>query len=257
VKLSQAKAIAGITASISGRAGLEAAMKRIKSLIVEARKAGDDARAAKLSEAKEYFRRRLTGHNSCQTCGKPIGASATYCQLHSRPAVLPAHEAVAGRTWINSHGNLITDPPNSPKSPMSKPASPKGGSLARLGYYTPAVQKAVAKWAPIVGGELLDGYFRATAKSVVLGEQLALPFVPQSHWPAIWALGKALSAVYDRTSKAPAWLLRLPLGALKNGEAHSWNDLRGEIKRRGGRRFSRAEIVGAATRMRLLNKPTA
>jgi hypothetical protein len=246
VNINQAKSITGFTGSIAGRAGIKALDRHCKSALVDARKAGDDIRERQITEAWQVVKKRSRG-NFCDECGARINRNATHCQLHSsrRQKALP----LGNRTWFNSAESLITDPKPAKQPPLDI-SWPQGGVLAHLGYFTPQVQKIVARWIPEIGHEQTENYFHVLARAVIYGAALNLP--EKSRWEAIWELGQAISSVYNNTTEPPAWLMRLRRGTLKNGKAaQSWADIAKEIKSRGGPSFTPNSIKGHATRMRL------
>lgn len=259
MNINQAKAAAGIDRrTLATRANLGSMMAQVKAGIVAARRAGDDSRAARLSEAKQVFKERMgRNQNRCENCGNPIAPGATHCRLHARPRALPGAEPPNGQ-WVNSHGNLVTDPKNQTSVGRSKRVSdaPAGGALAYLGLFTAPIQKVMAKWRERISEGLAEQYFFAVAMAVV-SRQTALklpPCVPVEHWRAVWELGMAISEVCEDASKPTSWLLRLSsfLHARVNGSVPSWEQVRKEIKRQGGPVFSIASIKNAAKRMRIL-----
>lgn len=58
----------------------QAALVELKTLIVAARRRGDDNRAAELSAQKEVAKRRV--YARCITCGVAIKQGCTYCYMH-------------------------------------------------------------------------------------------------------------------------------------------------------------------------------
>lgn len=88
----QAKAIAGIPFStrIRGRKGREWAMRHCVKLIIEARRAGADTRAADLSAAKEVFKKLFQSFSHCRVCGVAVSRGCKQCQMHMRSNRLAA-----------------------------------------------------------------------------------------------------------------------------------------------------------------------
>lgn len=93
-------------------ADLQAACRR---KLIEARRSGNDALAAELSQVKQVLKRRR--HNACVDCGQPCGDSkrlAMRCNMHSRifqfyrkrlPDPFPKHS----QQWYNHElGRLLS-----------------------------------------------------------------------------------------------------------------------------------------------------
>ena len=82
MKINQAKAVAGIKYRVANRDEHAQAERDCVKLITAARRAGDDTRAAELSEAKALFQKRARTRNNCAVCGVTIARGATHCGIH-------------------------------------------------------------------------------------------------------------------------------------------------------------------------------
>lgn len=241
MNLNQAKKAAGIAPheTIAGREALEAAMCRCVAGIVEARRKGNDTRAAELSEAKEVFRRRIR-RNTCPVCGVVIGNGSTHCQVHQRAAA-KALPPTGPETKPEPKGN----------SNARTPVAPVGGALAHLGFYTAPVKAVVAKWQPTLGAAMVKRYFTPLAMAVVFrNNHVELPFVGHQHWQAVFELGAAIASVMNDTSKPQAWLLSLA-DCATNGRYKSWQEIRDDIAKQGGPTFTTEQLAQADKRMGL------
>jgi hypothetical protein len=233
VNINQAKALARIRASVLGRKSLEAAAAHCKAGIVAARKAGDDGRAAELSEARQVFKKRLQGNN-CQQCGKPIADGASNCRFHQRVKALPGPCQTPAK---GQRGKWRVD------------ASPDGGAIARWGYYSPSVRKVIQRWQRL-GDGLPERYFVAAWKMVTWNEWPVL-FIPEAHWPAVLEIGLAICKMRSDHKRPACWLLRLCNGVMVNGEWPSWPDVQAEIIRKGGPDFAISQLKQASRELRL------
>jgi hypothetical protein len=248
VNINQAKALAGLPsiARVTGRDGAERALKALKPLIVQARRLGDDSRAAKLSEAKEIFRKRLVGSNRCEVCGNPISASATRCRLCLRPKALPLTAAYRAIAPDNTNQDWPTANPNARLSVATNP-------LALSGYYTPPVQKVVSKWRGTIPEETLKGYFVAVwPVARHKGTFLNIKGVEPKDWPAVFELGLAVCAVYGNKTKLPFWLLTLPIHTGPNYRFPDYADISVMIRKRGGKDFTPGAIQKSLKSMKLV-----
>ena len=251
MNIKQAKALTGLprNAHVSGRDGAELALKALKARIVQARKIDDDLQAAKLSEAKEVFRKRLVRHNRCDVCGNPISAGATRCRSCLRPKALPLiasyrPAAPAGlkpieNDWrkgkANARVSVVTNP------------------LALSGYYTPQVQKVVSKWLGTIAEETLQGYFVAVwPVARHKGTFLNIKGVEPRDWPAVFELGLAACAVYGNKNKLPFWLLTMPIHTGPNYRFPSHADIAATIRKHGGKDFTPGAIQKALKSMKLV-----
>ena len=156
MNINQAKAVARIKDSTSGRAGMEAASERCKALIIQARKAGDDKRASELTEAWQVFKKRLRNAAYCDECGRVIDRDATRCTLHRvkttkelpfGPVPEPIKRESSRRQNSNARVSGITF----------------DSALAHCGFYTAPVQKVVRKWSRSLPAHALESYFRSLA----------------------------------------------------------------------------------------------
>lgn len=239
MNLNQAKAVAGISPSqtIAGRAGLQMAIRHCKESIIAARRRGDDKHAAELSEAKEVFRRRLK-RNTCAVCGVTIGMSAKFCRIHHRRKSLPfpgCNPVVAGpKGNVNARIDV----------------SPKGGLIARFGFYARPVQIVFKKWKMILEPEIVKSCLIGVAHDLRM-RQVSLVRIPRGHWQCALELAAALTSVLmDRTSPQ-GWLLNhIHVLQVADGETgfSGW----AEIAKQTGGRFSASRLSKAAERLQLL-----
>ena len=250
MNINKAKKVAGIRFSITSRANLARAASHCKSEIIAARRAGDDTRAAELSEAKEVFKRRTRARNTCAICGTTIARGATYCQIHYRPQNI-AIGAPAGMNPQPLQTERRKGNGNARVAPTIDPFAP-------LGYYSAPVQKIVAKWRDTIGDEMLQRYFSAVAMAVVLKNcKLELPtFVPWQHWQAVFEIGATIAKVCADKSKAEAWILGGECA--KDGSYESLQEIRAKIIKQGGKSFSVGALAAAFHRLKLsVSKETA
>ena len=244
MNLNQAKSVVGIPASesIAGRASIEMAIKQCVKAIIIARKAGDDQRAAHLSEAKEVFRKRLS-RNCCAVCGVTIGGMATHCQTHQRRKALPPPVTALGPIEKpKGNGNARLD------------VSPAGGLIARFGFYARPVQDVFAKWEKILGAEIVTDCLCSVAIDLH-DRKVSLNLVPRPRWQCKLELAAALTSVLHDRKSPQGWLLNnihvLQVADAENGFA-SWK----EISARTGGRFSASRLSKAAERLQLLTSPS-
>jgi hypothetical protein len=247
MKTNQAKAVAGIKFNLATRADYERAERDCVKLIILARKAGDDTRAAELSEAKALFQKRARSRSSCAVCGVIIARGATHCRIHSRPK---QNKIAAPADWQPEPKTKIADN-NNARVAMG---FPKGGQLARLGYFTTPVKKIVAKWRDEIGEETLKQYFVIVAKPLFSGVHLlANREKPPRHWQAIYELGATIAALYNDNTSVESWLLKQP-AILVGKPTTSWAETIDNIENRRGPRFTANQLALASKRM-LLNTP--
>jgi len=248
MKISQAKAIAGIQYTLKTRSDYAHAEKVCVNLIAAARKTGDDNRAAELSEAKSIFQKRARGGTRCAVCSVTIARGATHCVIHGR-----------------QQKKMITAPIE--WQPESKPKRkgnnnerialfPKGGHLATLGYYSTPVQKIVTKWRGQIAEDVLKHYFGIVAMPLHYpGIHLhANNEKPRYHWRAIYELGTAIGSLLDNPHSPEAWLLNQPQLVIGKPST-SWNETIQNIVKQGGRRFTENQLKQAAKKMKLLTPP--
>lgn len=247
MNITQAKALAGIQANLSGKAAYQGAMQATVKQIALARKAGDDTRAAELSQAKQVFKKRAL-RNTCEICGQVISNKATLCMICARksskalPGPLASVQAAIKAPRPNNNARVAV--------------APEGGPLARLGYYCKPVQAVLSKWRSSIKPEALDKYFFSVAMPVIFRETKSrLPgFIPPQHWPVVFELGNAICAVFNDTSKPEAWLLRQN-DVATNGQFDSWQQIADDITRLGGPRFQPGNLRQAARRIKLITPP--
>jgi len=243
MNISQAKAVAAIPYRLRSRADFERAELDCKSKIIAARRANDADRAAALSEAKEFFKRRARAYNTCPKCGATIARGAAHCRICSRGQI----KAIASPVGIESQ----------PTKPEKRNGNARvfipGNELAALGYYSKTVQKVLARWRGKISEETLDGYFSAVATSVILNRnflelQRTIPPKPQSHWLAVFELGAAVVKVLDK-GRPHAWLLGGEV--VVNGQLQDWEAVRAKIKKNNGPDFSARHLSKVAHELKL------
>lgn len=247
MNITKAKALAGIQENLSGKAAYQGAMQATVKQIALARKAGNDGRAAELSQAKQFFKKRAL-RNTCEICGQVISSKATHCPICARKSAkalsgpLATVQAAVKAPRANNNARVAV--------------APEGGPLARLGYYCKPVQAVLSKWSSNLKPETLDQYFFSVAMPVVFRETKSrLPdFIPPQHWPVVFELGIAICAVFNDTSKPEAWLLRQN-DVATNGQFESWQQIAEDITRQGGPRFTPANLKQSARRIRLTTPP--
>jgi hypothetical protein len=250
MKTNQAKAIAGIKYNLTTRKDYIRAERDCVKLIIAARKAREDIRAAELSEAKEVFKKRTRARSNCAICGTTIARGATHCRIHSRPQ----NKVIAAPAGMNPQP-LQTERRkgngNARVAPIIDPFAP-------LGYYSAPVQKIVAKWRDTIGDEMLQRYFSAVAMAVVLKNcKLELPpIVPVDHWQAVFEIGAAIAKVCADKRKAEAWILGGECAV--NHRYESLSEIRAKIIKQGGKPFSVGALAAAFHRLKLsASKETA
>jgi hypothetical protein len=144
MKTNQAKAVAGIKYKVTTREEHARAEDDCVRQIITARREGNDARAAELSEAKTFFQERARARNTCAACGVTISRGATHCRIHQRSRSARALPSPVG---------------NQPKTKKRlNPRKPRVwmDPLTPLGYYATPVQKVVRRWRPEIGEEIFD-----------------------------------------------------------------------------------------------------
>lgn len=292
MNIQKAKSVARIPAhvSVTGRVGAERALAYCKSEIVSARKSGDDARAAAVSEAKEFFKKRAGSRNRCATCWAVINRGATHCAIcatiRSRKILPP----------------LDSTPAQRKKASRRVDVSPEGGWLARYGFYAGPVQKVLRKWTGKVSQSRIREYFTTIAEPMVFrpatatlceensavsntpplaepepndpdfltkhhavwiqrrnallrtrrGFTLRFPYVGPKDWSCIFELGQALDEVLQDKSKPESWLIRFPIWVATDGKQDDWPEVAAQIRQRGGPAFKVNTITQAARRLRML-----
>lgn len=246
MKTNQAKAIAGIKYNLTTRKDYIRAERDCVKLIIAARKAGKDIRAAELSEAKAFFQKRARARSTCAVCGATISRGATHCRIHSRPQskLIGAPAELSPTEKCKGNGNARVAPIIDP--------------LAPIGYYSAPVQKIVAKWRDTIGDEMLQRYFSAVAIAVVFKNcKLELPpLVPWQHWQAVFEIGATIAKVCADKSKADAWILGGEVAT--NGRYESLQEIRAKIIKQGGKPFSVGALAAAFHRLKLAtSKETA
>jgi hypothetical protein len=239
MNINQAKAVAGIHYRTRSRADFERASLDCKKEIIAARRAGDDTRAALLSEAKEFFKKLARAKNICAVCGVPVSRGAAHCRIHQRQ-----NKAIA------SPDGLKPQPMESEKrNGNARVAS--DDHLASLGYYAAPIKKVVARWRDIIGNDELEHYFFTVAMTLFYG-RMSLKFdlqVSPDHWPAIFELGTAIVKLRANKRTPHAWLLNE--SAPLNGKHKSWEEIRAGIIKRGGPAFAEGTLRKASHCLKL------
>ena len=252
MKTNQAKTVAGIKYNLTTREDYARAERDCVKLIVSARKTGDDARAAELSEAKALFQKRTRAHNRCGVCGDTIARGATHCRIHSRPqskmiAALGGFNPPAGRKG-EGNGNAFGNKGN------ARPIL-TGDPCATLGYFAAPIQKIIAKWRGIISEDLLKQYFSDVALPIIRRDirlKLRLAISPD-HWQAVYELGAEIAKFRANKRRPHAWLLGDE--AATNGRLDSWNQVRARIIKQGGPTFTIAALKGASHALKLSASP--
>jgi hypothetical protein len=243
MKINQAKAIAGIKAKLTGHEDYARAERDCVQQIIAARRAKNDNLAARLSEAKEVFKKRARRLNTCAVCSVTISRGATHCGIHSRPQ----NKMIAGDAGrqpaqkIKRAGNI-----NSRVSVVSDP-------FAWEGYYTSEVQKVVKKWRGKISEQKIKSYFVPVARTIKKGQtSLNLTQIHPGDWPAIFELGLAANAIYANKEKLAYWLLTLPIHIAVNGHFPSYAEISTMIFKQGKKHFNPRTIQKQLERMRLV-----
>lgn len=194
MKTSQAKAIAGIRYKVATREEHARAERDCVAQIVVARNAGNDTRAAELSEAKTFFQKRARAQNNCSVCGVTISRGAMRCRIHQRSAkALPPpsdQQASDVRRYPNRVGNSYQPKIKKQLNPRKvwNPRDP----LALLGYHATPVQKVVRRWRPKIGEDIFDANIESlmiTCVCSVMLQDSRKPF----HYQKKFALEVALA----------------------------------------------------------------
>jgi ribosomal protein L37E len=201
----QAKALIGIDPrkTLAGRDGYAHAHGLWKSATVKARKAGNDALAAQLSEADKVLEKRLV-RNMCAVCGQPISRKATHCRLHQREAptkalqsgrepaqpLPPAYRSAAARS-----------------NPPAKERKVTTDSCALCGYWAPPVQAVVKRWQIQIGNEWCKHYVPQAMLSIKGGCRLDIQPIHPGHMGYVLEFLSALYEVWTDKAKPYRWLL--------------------------------------------------
>lgn len=255
MKTNQAKAVAGIKYNLTTRQDYVRAERDCKNLIVSARKAGDDNRAAELSGAKSVFQKRAranTTGNACAICGITIARGATHCRIHHRtqnkaPAAPDGFKTAESKTR-KGNGNARVD------------VSPSGGLIARFGFYLTPVQTTFKKWRAALGEATARECFIQAASGLPSHRQISLSRLPRAQWQCSLELGAALASVVCDRTKVESWLLQMPIQvATGKGDSIYFDSIKSiteKIAARGGRNkngepFSAAVVSKALSRLRL------
>ncbi len=242
MNINQAKKIAGIGTSVRifGRDALNAAVSECLKRIVKARKNNDDVLAAKLSEAKALFTRRLR-RNTCAVCGETIARGADHCRIHRKGpqakqlmgSAFEAAKAKSARKNSNARVGISED------------------ELAPFGYYAPSVKKVVAKWH-MIPEEILRHYFFIVACPIVFRKthlNLHLAVISSQHLQAVFELAAAVSKLCTDRRKPHPWLLGGEVAV--NGKFETTAEIRARIIRQGGPEFTIGALEKADRRLRI------
>ena len=242
VKIKKAQTIAGIKYRVTTRDDYTRAERDCVKQIATARRAGNDNRAAELSEAKSFFQKRARGGNTCAICGVTIARGAIHCRIHSR-AKKNVIAAPAGLDQTQSEWRKIS--PNARVSIVTNP-------LALSGYYTMPVERVVAKWRDKISEEKLKAYFVSVwPLARQRGTFLNIKNVDPQHWPVVFELGLAACSIYSNKAKLPSWLLTLPIHTGPNYILPTHQAISLMIRRQGGKSFTAAAISKTLGRMKL------
>lgn len=239
MKTNQAKAVAGIKFKLTTREDYARAERDCLKLIISARKAGDDNRAAELSEAKSFFQKRTRTRNRCAVCGDTIARGATHCRIHSRQQnkLIAAPAGIKPTERRKDNGN-------------ARLAIPRD-NLAPLGFYAAPVQKVVSKWRDEIGEQWIEHYFMKAAHAAIYRtpDFGSLAILTRRQLAAFYAIGTAILEVCEDKSKPAAWILG---GECEiNGRAASLSEIRAKIIRQGGKAFSEKSLATAFHRLKL------
>lgn len=241
MKKNQAKAIAGISPRerIRGRDAYKAKAKLCTKLAAKFhndKNPGNKAAAEKflkLIEARDCFEKLAENH--CPDCDVPISRGATHCRLHQKKRLLtdPLHTAAK-----RNAGNRLD-------------VKPKGGEIARLGFYTKEIQDVIKKWRDQIPADRLENYLVKVATAIKDKTPLWLVQFADDpkHHAAVFELAAAFSKIYNNLDKPEAWLLRTN-SALTDHQSDSWDAIHKDIIRQGGK-ITYANLTKTADRMEL------
>ena len=158
MKSNQAKAVAGIKYKVTTRDECERAVRDCVKLIISARRAGDDNRAAELSGAKSFFTNQARARNACAICDATIARGATHCRTHQRrtKALPPSADCL----------------PKTKKRLNPRKLRRRSNPLTPLGYYTNPIKKVVTRWRETIGTEIFDANIHSLMSTCVCSVQL-------------------------------------------------------------------------------------
>lgn len=247
MNLTQAKSISGITWHVSGKKGFETARRHCVEKIVEARRNGDDQKAAELSQAKEFFKRRSI-QNTCSACGTTINKSASRCRNCQRAPKALRDGCPPPRKSIQRNARK--------KPPVRRRQFGGGDILAQMGYWASPVQRVVKKWRDEIGESWCKYYFPQCSGSIFEGCNIQVECVNEEHKGFIVDVLSACYAVFRDTSKPDRWLLEFASGGEdfdENGKPlpRTFARIIELIAASGGPRFTVNAITKAEKRLKL------
>jgi DnaJ domain len=256
MNLNQAKAALGIARNetIAGRESLEQVVKRGKTLAVKYhpdRNPNNKAAEQKFIQimaACDFFKKLIP--KACPVCGVTISRGATHCQIHQRSTAkaLPAAAGWQPQAQRKGNGNARVD------------VSPKGGLIARFGFYLSPVKKVFKKWQRTLGEDRTRDIFIAAADGILHHRQVSLALLPRTQGQCALEFKAALASVVCDRTKMESWLIRLPIqvAAGENGFTR-WDSIEtiaakiaaGGGRNKKGEKFSTASIRKALDRLQL------
>lgn len=210
MNINQAKKIAGIAPgeAVIGRAAIQQAakecVKRAAAFHPDRNPNDATAKAAFLRymEARDFWKKRIP--HGCAVCGETIGRGATHCRLHQAGRTVKSLSAQAG--FEPAAKAKVRESRANPNARVD--VSPKGGWIARLGFYAKPVQKVFVKWQRTIGEVRAQRCFIEIAKGIQSPDRrLSLARVPRAEWQCALELGAALASVVCNRTSPGSWLL--------------------------------------------------
>lgn len=253
MNLKQAKAVAGIAPDelVAGRKAIEKAAKqctkRAAKYHPDKNQNNKAARGEFLRciEARDFWKKRIP--HTCPVCSVSIGRGATHCRLHQTNRTAKALSPAAG--W-------------QPATPTAKrnsnarvDVSPKGGLIARFGFYAVPVRNVFRKWQRTLGEDRTRHCFIQAADWILNERKISLTVLRRAQWQCALEFGAALaSVVCDRTTAA-SWLLNhIHILQVADGETGfaGWKEISTHTGAAGWPKFSGDRLTKAAERLQLL-----
>ncbi|MCX8155969.1 MAG: hypothetical protein N3J91_05910 [Verrucomicrobiae bacterium] len=246
MNLKKAVAIAGIGFNVSGKQGAIKALQHIKEQIVQARREGDDARAAELSEVKEFFKRRRRS-NFCQQCNAIISRNATHCRMCSRnrrPTLPGPKGDTNAMPYFRMDGRL--------------PFDCSGGWKALYGFYSKAVQKVWRKYALLISPDRQNYIFSVAVdlakkppeNSPETDQFVRVP-IDENERLACLELAKAILQ-FRLSNSIEAWLIEDYATPAINGRFPTWTSMAQKAQAALGRPITPEALRKTAARLKLL-----